>query len=309
MNQQKRNALIVLVFLILAGIALVISVVHNMSQPKIGKEEPVTELQTESDAPDVSQKETQAGVKYRSEYDIPWGDAIPNFVMVSENVFNEGYTSKSDDEKNVNWKNSYAKASLKVIEAGMGEPNCEISYTSELGSISGLKLCMVLEYGFHASHTYFKEIDMNNDGYKELVIEYMNYHERELGSGDGLYVYDFREGKELKYFNGNTDGYCTFTENQRKAILDSYKKWFNDGFIDLPKVNGGTFNDLRLGCFHPMVCDYNNQVAVVVWFGSVKFSGFTHTSWYEKYPCAILIYTDGEYVVDKVWYDPEMELW
>lgn len=199
-----------------------------------------------------------------------------------ERVFSVEDSEETD--KSVKWQNSVGSAQLDVVGGWDDEVNCNIKYESSTGSISEIKLYVQLDKKLN---TNFYETDINNDGSNELIIVYT------VATGTGsteenIYVYDFKNGKEIKPV-GDDGG--SFTAEQEQVMFQYYKKWYDMGITEFKNIKDGAEGKLPKEMFRPSLVDYNGRAALKVDFmrdGPGDRKGIS---------TAIILYENGEFAV------------
>lgn len=246
----------------------------NISEESSSTDEEMTHKPTEKE----TEKETQ--IK------IVLGD-VGEYAR-KERVFTVEDSEETDES--VKWKNSFASAQLDVVGGWDDEVNCNIKYESSTGSISEIKLYIQLNQKLD---TKFYEEDINDDGSDELIIIYT------VATGTGsteqdIYVYDFKNGKEIKPV-GDDGG--SFTAKQEQVMLQYYKKWYDMGITEFPNIKEGAEGSLPKELFIPSLVDYNGRTALKVEFmrdGPGDKKGVS---------TAIILYENGEFVVKEFWFE------
>ncbi len=184
-------------------------------------------------------------------------------------------------------KNSYATAEVKCINDDTIEHNHSVFYSSAAGSVSNIKISHDTGNNLIPSAA-FSEADMNGDGYKDLIVKFISA--AGTGYSEGMYIYDFKNKKGTEIYG--------LTKKQKDAVLKEFQKWYVNGFTEIMEINHGLVNELNCSSFHPEAVMYNGKMALYV-----TFAPPFPCSWadYGTGYSAMLVYKDGEYVVDNVW--------
>lgn len=296
--KNRRNLIVIAIAVLLVFIAFIIKSVIAPASKEPQGEEKTTVASSVDETSEYStshiQKETETPAV--NPYDVVWGE-IPEY-SAKEVLLGYEDAVADGESKTVKWANDYAKAEMKyTYDSGF---NAEINYSSKSGIVNGIKLRIGIENNWHIDQTSFREADINGDGSVELIIGYYEYFVYGSGKKKSIYVYDFKLGKELKVF----DSANQFTAQQEQAILEVYKQWFSSGFYDLIELNGLSFVKLEYGAFNTFPVVYGEKSAVVVRFNNSRFTDISRQYTYNSAMQVLLVYKDGEFVVEKVWYDP-----
>lgn len=247
-----------------------------------------TQVQKETEYPTESvADETRGGWVSFTYGDVQKYETI-NSVFMSDDV------QTVYEDRLLTQKNSYATAEVKRIVADndySSRYNHSFTYSSEAGTVKDIKISHDTGNDLTLGANFY-EADMNGDGYKELVVTFISA--AGTGYSEGMYIYDFKNKKGTEVYG--------LTAKQEADVLKVFEQWYVKGFTEIMDINHGLINELNCSSFHPKAVMYNGKMALYVRFAPpfpCKWAG------YGTGYSAMLVYKDGEYVVDKVWVEGE----
>ena len=196
---------------------------------------------------------------------------------------------KSDmnyDEYSVTWENNKGQAHLEYKD-----DKVYLTYKSELGE------CFDEEFAYIQSNciteTKFYEEDVNSDGYKELLISYIQ------GTGSGsnygaMCIYDLNNNELIPLFEKNN-----FSDEQKQDIFSTITAWNSKGFQQKSEVVINDISDVKTSFFKPSLVNVNGKYMVKVEFTLPDSGGKEYEKSKSFY--ALLEFHNEQLDIDSLW--------
>ena len=203
------------------------------------------------------------------------GDNIQNnetesYVRVwdkNPNVQKVDYTLKSSDISKketdmIEWAKNDIKAVLKI-----DEEQDYFTYAGESCTIDNARLSVAKG---READVGFAEVDIDNDGIKELAVEYIVT----TGTASTQKMTDiYKKDSQEKMTTFVVDNHkISFTYEQEAVIIQTMKEWEAQGFMEENNITEFPFAESSISLFDSAVVEYEGEYFIKVTFATNEMS-------------------------------------
>lgn len=187
-------------------------------------------------------------------------DKNPNVQKVDYTLKSSDISKKETDM--IEWAKIDIKAVLKI-----GEEQDYFTYAGESCTIDNARLSVAKG---READVGFAEVDIDNDGIKELAVEYIVT----TGTASIQKMTDiYKKGSQEKMTTFVVDNHkISFTHEQEAVIVQTMKEWEAQGFMKENNITEFPFTESSISLFDSAVVEYEGEYFIKVTFATSEMS-------------------------------------